>query len=118
MKKIYLLLAVGLLAATISASAQSVVLRMDNNYGVSIDGSNIDKDMTLSNLSYGRHTINVYKLSGGILGIGRKRTLVSSSAFELRNNDMTIDVSNLRSGTYFMEISNDKDKTVKKIIKE
>jgi len=92
MKKIYLLLAVGLLAATISASAQSVVLRMDNNYGVSIDGSNIDKDMTLSNLSYGRHTINVYKLSGGILGIGRKRTLVSSSAFELRNNDMTIDV--------------------------
>ena len=92
MKKIYLLLAVGILAATISASAQNVILRMDKNYGVSIDGRNIDDDITMPNLGAGHHTINVYKLSGGILGLGKKRTLVSTSSFELRNNDVTIDV--------------------------
>jgi hypothetical protein len=92
MKKIYLLLAVGILAATISASAQNVVLRMDNNYDVTIDGRKYQTSATISDLGYGRHTVHVYRLSGGILGIGKKKTLVSTSDFELRNNDVTIDV--------------------------
>lgn len=92
MKKIYLLLAVGILAATISASAQNVVLRMDNNYDVAIDGRNYEGNATIPNLGYGQHTVKVYEVKRGLLGIGKKRTLVSSSGFELRNNDVTIDV--------------------------
>lgn len=92
MKKIYLLLAVGILAATISASAQNVILRMDNNYDVSIDGRIYETNGTLPNIGYGRHTVNVYEVKRGFLGIGKKRTVVSSSAFDLRNNDVTIDV--------------------------
>ena len=92
MKKIYLLLAVGILAATISASAQNVVLRIDNNYDVSIDGRNYEGNATIPNLGDGHHTVNVYEVKPGFLGIGKKRTQVSSSGFELRNNDVTIDV--------------------------
>ena len=92
MKKIYLLLAVGILAATISTSAQNVVLRMDNNYDVSIDGRNYEGNATIPNLGAGQHTINVYAVKPGFLGIGKKRTQVTSSSFELRNNDVTIDV--------------------------
>jgi hypothetical protein len=90
MKKIYLLLAVALL--TFSASAQNVILRLDNSYDVSIDGRNYEGNATIPNLGYGQHTINVYEVKKGFLGIGKKRNLVSTSNFELRNNDVTIDV--------------------------
>lgn len=90
MKKIYLLVAVALL--TISASAQNVILRLDNNYDVSIDGRNYEGNSTIPNLGPGTHTVNVYEVKKGFLGIGKKRTLVSTSNFELRNNDVTIDV--------------------------
>ena len=92
MKKIYLLLAIGLLGATISASAQNVILRLDNNYDVSIDGRNYESNATLPDLGYGQHTVNVYEVKKGFLGIGKKRNLVSSSGFDLRNNDVMIDV--------------------------
>jgi hypothetical protein len=90
MKKIYLLLAVALL--TISASAQNVILRLDNNYDVSIDGRNYESNATIPNLGYGQHTVNVYEVKKGFLGIGKKKNLVSTSNFEVRNNDVTIDV--------------------------
>jgi hypothetical protein len=90
MKKIYLLLAVALL--TISASAQNVILRVDNNYDISIDGRNYEGNATIPNLEQGQHTVNVYEVKKGFLGIGKKRNLVSTSNFELRNNDVTLDV--------------------------
>ena len=90
MKKIYLLIAVAFL--TISASAQNVILRLDNNYDVSIDGRNYEGNATIPNLGYGTHTVNVYEVKRGFLGIGKRRTLVSSSDFELRNNDVMINV--------------------------
>ena len=90
MKKIYLLLAVALL--TISASAQNVILRLDNNYDVSIDGRNYEGNATIPNLGYGQHTVNVYEVKKGFLGIVKKRNLVTTSNFELRNNDVTLDV--------------------------
>jgi hypothetical protein len=93
MKKIYLLLAVGILAATISVSAQNVVLRIDNNYDVSIDGRNYEGNATIPNLGNGQHTVNVYEAKRGLFGIGKKKVLVSTSGFELRNNDVTIDVN-------------------------
>ena len=51
MKKIYLSLAVGLLAATISASAQNVVLRLDDNYDATIDGRNYQTNATITDLA-------------------------------------------------------------------
>src|SRR5262245_27118956 len=90
MKKIYLLIAVALL--TFSASAQNVIVRADNNYDVSIDGRNYEGNATVPNLGYGQHAVNVYEVKKGFLGIGKKRTLISSSGFELRNNDVMIDV--------------------------
>ena len=92
MKKIYLLLTIGLFVATISASAQNVVLRLDDKYDVSIDGRNYANNSTISTLGQGQHTINVYEVKKGFLGIGKKKELVSTSNFELRNNDVTIDV--------------------------
>ena len=92
MKKIYLLLTIGLFAATMSATAQKVILRVDNNYDVSIDGRNYEGNATIPGLAAGGHTVNVYEVKKGFLGIGKKRTLVSTSNFDLRNNDVTIDV--------------------------
>lgn len=92
MKKIYLLLTMGLFVATISATAQNVILRLDNNYDVSIDGRNYEGNATIPNLGYGQHTINVYEVKKGFLGIGKKRNLVSTSNFELRNDDVMVDV--------------------------
>lgn len=92
MKKIYLLLTIGLFVATISASAQNVILRLDDKYDVSIDGRNYANNSTISTLDYGQHTVNVYEVKKGFLGIGKKKELVSTSNFELRNNDVTIDV--------------------------
>lgn len=92
MKKIYLLLTIGLFVATMSASAQNVILRVDNNYDVSIDGRNYEGNATIPGLGYGGHTVNVYEVKKGFLGIGKKRNLVSTSNFDLRNNDVMIDV--------------------------
>lgn len=85
--------AVALLTATISASARNVILRLNDNYDVSIDGRYYQGNTTISDLDQGRHRVNVYKVSGGFLGIGKKRSLVSTSNFNLRNNDVVIDVN-------------------------
>ena len=92
MKKIYLFIAVALTAATISTSGQSVILRLNNNYEVNIDGRFYSSNATVPSLSYGQHTVKLYEVQPGILGIGKKRTLVSTSGFELRNNDIIIEV--------------------------
>lgn len=92
MKKIYLFLAVTLLAATISVSGQSVILRISNNYEVNIDGRYYGANETVPALSYGQHTVKLYEVKPGVLGIGKKRTLLSTRNFELRNNDVTIQV--------------------------
>jgi len=91
MKKIYLFIAVALFAATISASAQKVTLRLSNNYEVNIDGRYYDYNSTVPTLNYGMHTVKLYEVQPGFLGIGKKRNLVSTSSFELRNNDIVIE---------------------------
>lgn len=91
MKKIYLLLAVALFAATLSVSAQRVILRIDNNYEVNIDGKYYGSNATVPTLSYGQHTVKLYQVQPGILGIGKRRSFVTSSNFEMRNNDVIIE---------------------------
>ena len=92
MKKIYTMLTVALLAVTVSASAQQVILRFNDNYEVKIDDRKYSSTETVPVLSYGRHSVELYRVQGGFLGIGKKRTLLSSSNFELRNNDVIIEV--------------------------
>ena len=93
MKKFSIFIVSALLAATISAKAQSVTLRISANYDVSIDGRYYENNEAVPALSYGTHTVKVYEVRPGFLGIGKKRSLVSSSNFELRNNDVVIEVN-------------------------
>jgi len=91
MKKFTLFIVSALLLGTISASAQRVILRISNNYEVNIDGNYYDYNETVPALSSGTHTVKLYEVKPGFIGIGKKRTLLSSSNFELRNNDVIIE---------------------------
>ena len=86
MKKIILFAAivVGMMSA---ASAQTVTVRMSGNQQVSIDGRFYNSSTSIP-LSYGRHTVKLYNVRPGF--IFSKRVLVSSSSFDLRNNNVTI----------------------------
>jgi hypothetical protein len=98
MKKVSTLILGSLLALVVSASARQpqVILHTSNNYEVRIDGNYYNgNSAVISNLSQGTHTVQVYqvKAGSGIFGIGKKRVQVSSSQFNLRNNDVRIDVN-------------------------
>jgi len=94
MKKIAIFLVSSLMLLTVSASAQRVILRTNNNYDIRIDGRYYNgNSASIPYLNPGYHEIRVYELrSGGFLGMGRRRTLVSSSSFYLGNNDVVINV--------------------------
>jgi len=87
MKKIYLFIVSTLLLGTISATAQRVILRISSNHEVNIDGNYYDYNATVPALSSGTHTVKLYEVKPGFIGIGKKRTLLSSSNFELRKNE-------------------------------
>lgn len=92
MKK-YILFALGaVLAFSLSAAARlpQVSVRVSKNYELTIDGQTYKGSNTIPGLSQGYHQVQVYSTKGGF--ILKKRTLVSSSSFNLRNNDVMIDV--------------------------
>jgi len=91
MKKNLILIAAALLISGISATAQRVILRISSNHEVNIDGNYYDYNETVPTLSSGTHTVKLYEVKPGFIGIGKKRTLLSSSNFELRNNDVIIE---------------------------
>ncbi|MGE5109053.1 MAG: hypothetical protein ACM3H8_16065 [Sphingobacteriales bacterium] len=91
MKKFYLLMVVALLVTAMSATAQRVLLRIPSNYEVNIDGRYYVNNETINSLGYGQHTVSLYQVRPGIWGIGKRRTLVSTSSFEMRNNDIAIE---------------------------
>jgi hypothetical protein len=88
MKKLSVFIIVSFFA--LALSAQQVTVRTYGNYEVKIDGRGYYTNQTVP-LNYGSHSIGVYQLSNGLFGI-RRRTLVSSSSFDLRNNDVVIQV--------------------------
>lgn len=95
MKKISALLVASLLVFVFTAPAQRVILNSQNNFEISIDGRNYNgnTNTTITDLSQGTHNLQVYQVvSNGILGIGKKRNLISSQQFTLRNNDVSIKV--------------------------
>ena len=113
MKKIAVLIVSSLLLITFSATAQRVIVRSNGNYEVSIDGRYYNtntNNATISNLRQGSHSVQVYQVSrGGLFGLGKRRTLVSSSGFNLMYNDVMIDVDaygQLRVNQYGNNVGN------------
>ena len=113
MKKIAVLIVSSLLLITFSATAQRVIVRSNRNYEVSIDGRYYNtntNNATISNLRQGSHSVQVYQVSrGGLFGLGKRRTLVSSSGFNLMYNDVMIDVDTygqLRINQYGNNVGN------------
>ncbi len=96
MKKFYIFIAVALFSATISAYGQQVILRFSKNYEVSIDGRYYEYNETVPTLNYGQHEIKLYEVEPGFLGLSKRRVLANTSSFELRNNDVIIEVDQNR----------------------
>jgi hypothetical protein len=92
MKKIYLLTAVALLVTVFSATAQRVILRLPANYDISIDDRYYVNNESINDIGYGQHTVKLYQVRPGIFGVGKRRTLVTTSSFSMRNNDVAIEV--------------------------
>ena len=98
MKKILTIILGSFLGVAVSASElqPQVTLRTTSNYDVKIDNNFYNGNTTtIPNLGQGNHRVEVYqvKAGSGIFGIGKKRVLVSTSQFTLRNNDVVIDVN-------------------------
>ena len=93
MKKILTIILASFLGVAASASAiqPQVTLHTSNNYDVKIDNNFYNGNTsTIPDLVQGNHRVEVYqvKAGSGIFGIGKKRVLVSTSQFTLRNNDV------------------------------
>ena len=93
MKKLFTLVVASFVAIGVSARQPQVIVNSTEKYDVKIDGQFINgSSAVIPSLAQGTHTVEIYSVSGGILGLGKKRTLVSSHQFNLRNNDVRIDV--------------------------
>lgn len=85
-----------LLLTSATAQQSRVTLNANTNYEVQIDGRNYNNTgtSTITNLATGSHAVSVYEVvSNGILGIGKKRNLISTQQFNLGTGDVTIDVN-------------------------
>lgn len=96
MKKIFtLMLGLMLTAAMFAADRRpTVTVTTAKKFEIVIDGrryvTNYGNTMSISNLYDGRHNIRVYEMRHGFFM--RKKRLVASSSFQLRNNDVQIHV--------------------------
>lgn len=94
MKKVSLLILSSLFAFALSATGRQplVTINTSNDYEVKIDGRTYYGNNTIPNLSQGTHAVEVYHVKKQLLG--KRRTLVSSSSFQVRDNDISIFVDN------------------------
>ena len=94
MKKISTFILAGLLTMAVSAAERQpmVTVNTTNDYEVQIDGQtyNNGNSGTIPNMVQGTHRVEVYQVTKQLFG--KRRTLVSTSSFELRDNDVTINV--------------------------
>ena len=90
MKKISVLILSSLFALTLFASGRQplVTINTSNDYEVMINGTYYRGNNTIPNLSQGTHSVQVYQTKRGLLG--KRRTLVTTSSFQLNNNDVSI----------------------------
>jgi hypothetical protein len=96
MKKIFTLIAATFLTvASFAADRKPVVtVKASKNYEIVIDGQSYfssNSVMNLSNIRYGQHSIKVYEVSRGFM-FKRAKRLVDASTFQLRNNDVDINI--------------------------
>jgi hypothetical protein len=96
MKKIFTLIAAAFLTvATFAADRKPVVtVKASKNYEIVIDGQSYfssNNVMNLSNIRFGQHSIKVYEVSRGFM-FKRAKRLVDASTFQLRNNDVSINI--------------------------
>ena len=90
MKKISVLILSSLFALTLFASGRQplVTVNTSNDYEVMINGTYYRGNNTIPDLSQGTHSVQVYQTKRGLLG--KRRTLVTTSSFQLNNNDVSI----------------------------
>src|SRR5687767_1393983 len=96
MKKIStMFLGLVLTAAAIAADKRpDVTIISAKKYEIVIDGKTYfsnNRMMSIDNLRNGRHTIQVFEMNKGY-SMFRKKRLVTSKAFQLRNNDVKITI--------------------------
>ena len=65
-----------------------VTVNTSNDYEVMIDGTYYRGNNSIPNLNQGTHSVQVYQTKRGLLG--KRRTLISTSNFQLNNNDVSI----------------------------
>jgi len=87
-------LGLALTAAVFAADRKpDVTIIAMKKYEIVVDGrayfSN-NKIMNIDNLRNGRHTIQVYEMSNRGFSIFKRKQLVTSKSFQLRNNDVKI----------------------------
>jgi hypothetical protein len=94
MKKIFTLgLGLALAAASFAADRKpDVTIMSAKKYQIVVDGKtyfNNNKMMNIDNLRNGRHTLQVFEMNQAF-SIFKRKQLVSSKTFQLRNNDIRI----------------------------
>ena len=99
MKKLFtLLLATIVITAAMARQSQvSINIEYSGNplvtYEVMINGNYYNDNSVISNLYQGQHTLQVYETTRtGLLGVRKKRTLKSSTQFQIRNYDLQVNV--------------------------
>ena len=96
MKKIFTLcLGLVLTAAVFAADRRpDVTIISAKKYEIVIDGKSYfsnNRMMSIDNLRKGRHTIQVFEMNKGF-SVFKRKHLVTSKAFQLRNNDVKITI--------------------------
>jgi hypothetical protein len=94
MKKIFTLgLGLALAAASFAADRKpDVTIMSAKKYQIVVDGKTYfsnNKMMSIDNLRNGRHTLQVFEMNQ-VFSIFKRKQLVSSKTFQLRNNDVRI----------------------------
>lgn len=90
MKKISLFILSSLFGLVLFAAGRQpmVTVNTSNDYEVMIDGTTYKGNNTIPNLNQGTHSVQVYKAKKGLFS--RRGGLISSSSFQVRNNDVKI----------------------------
>jgi len=85
-----------LTAAVFAADKRpDVTIISAKKYEIVIDGKTYfsnNRMMSIDNLRNGRHTIQVFEMNRGGFSIFKRKQLVTSKAFQLRNNDVKITI--------------------------
>ena len=97
MKKIFTMCLGLVLTAVVFAADRrpDVTIVSMKKYEIVIDGKSYfsnNREMNIDNLRNGRHSIQVYEMNNRSFSIFKRKQLVASKTFQLRNNDLKITI--------------------------